>query len=191
MSNKLIIPSGYPYAGCELDELISKVDIQNRISTISCKISREYKGKIPVIIGVLNGAFMFVSDLVKNIDIEFEIDFIKIESYGSNTKSSGTVRLLKDISANITGRDVIVVEDIVDTGLSLKFLKNRMLEASPNSLKFLSLLAKPDLHKKNINVDWIGFNIKDEYVVGYGLDLKQIFRGLPSIYKINTESEKH
>ena len=191
MRNKLIIPKGYPYEGCELDELITKKDIEHRISTISRKISREYRGRIPVIIGVLNGAFMFVSDLVKNIDIEFEIDFIKIESYGSNTKSSGVVRLLKDISANITGKDVVVVEDIVDTGLSLKFLKNRILEASPNSLKFISLLAKPDLHKKNINVDWIGFNIKDEYVVGYGLDLKQIFRGLTSIYKINTESDKN
>jgi hypoxanthine phosphoribosyltransferase len=118
------------------------------------------------------------------LNIQFEVDFIKIDSYGDNTQSSGTVRLLKDISANITGRDVIIVEDIVDTGLSLNFLRHRMQEASPKSLRFATCLYKPDAATQDLTIDWIGFNINNHYVVGYGLDLKQIYRGLPGIYAV-------
>ena len=129
-----------------------------------------------------------MADLVRNLSIQFEVDFVKIDSYGENTASSGTVRLLKDISADITSRHVIVVEDIVDTGLSLKFLKHRMEEASPKSLHFASFLYKPDLVNEDVEIDWIGFTIDEQFVVGYGLDLKQIFRGLPGIFKINDNS---
>ncbi|SVE43719.1 uncharacterized protein METZ01_LOCUS496573, partial [marine metagenome] len=159
--------------------------VQNRVREIGFEISQMYLGKVPIIIGVLNGAFLFMADLVRNLDIEFEVDFIKIASYGDSTKSSGTVRLLKDISADITGRHVIIVEDIVDTGLSINFLKHRIEEASPKSLRFASFLYKPEAVSKNIVIDWIGFKINDQYVVGYGLDLKQIYRGLPGIYVIN------
>ena len=131
-----------------------------------------------------------MADLVKNLHFQFEVDFIKIDSYGNNTKSSGTVRLLKDISADITGRHVIVVEDIVDTGLSLKFLKRRMEEANPKSLRFVTLLYKPDVTSPEVEIDWAGFNIDDRFVVGYGLDLKQIYRGLPGIYAINEDAKK-
>ena len=134
---------------------------------------------------MLNGAILFMADLIRNLDIEFEVDFIKIDSYGDDTKSTGTVRLLKDISANLTGRHVIVVEDIVDTGISLTFLKHRIEEAGPKSLKFVTCLHKKDVAKLDFNIDWIGFNIDERYFVGYGLDLKQIFRGLPGIYAIN------
>ena len=144
-----------------------------------------YRDKIPILIGVLNGAFLFMADLVRNLSIEFEIDFIKIDSYGGETSSSGTVRLIKDISADITNRHVIVVEDIVDTGLSLTFLKHRMEEASPKSIRFATCLYKPDVAKHDFAIDWIGFNIDERYFVGYGLDLKQIFRGLPGIYAVN------
>ena len=190
MGTSLIIPEGYPFSGKTLEEIISPDDVQNRVSEIGHEISAKYSGKVPIIIGVLNGAFLFMADLVRNLNIEFEVDFIKIDSYGDNTKSSGTIRLLKDISADITGRHVIVVEDIVDTGLSLKFLKHRMEESKPLSLCFASLLYKPNVILQDIKVDWIGFNIDDQYVVGYGLDLKQIYRGLPGIYMINNESEK-
>ena len=187
MDTDIIIPKGYPYAGEKLEEIISSDLLQNRVSEIGLEISEKYKGKVPIIIGVLNGAFLFMADLVRNLSIQFEVDFIKIDSYGDNTMSTGTVRLLKDISADITGRDIIVVEDIVDTGLSLNFLKHRMEEASPKSLRFVTCLYKPNVASKDLSIDWIGFNIDDHYVVGYGLDLKQIYRGLPGIYAVNKE----
>ena len=185
MGSGIIIPKGYPFAGCTLNEIISPQQVQKRVTEIGCDISKKYREKVPIIIGVLNGAFIFMADLIRNLNIEFEVDFIKIDSYGDGTKSTGTVRLLKDISADITNRHVIVIEDIVDTGLSLKFLKHRMEDASPKSLCFASFLYKQQVPSKDVEIDWIGFNIDDQYVVGYGLDLKQIFRGLPGIYAIN------
>ena len=187
MGTGIIIPAGYPHAGEQLEEIISPDLLQKRVNEIGQEISVKYKGKVPIIIGVLNGAFLFMADLVRNLSIQFEVDFIKIDSYGDNTMSSGTVRLLKDISANITGRDVIIVEDIVDTGLSLNFLKHRMEEASPKSLRFATCLYKPDVASQDLSIDWVGFNIDDNYVVGYGLDLKQIYRGLPGIYAVSKE----
>jgi hypoxanthine phosphoribosyltransferase len=191
MDSGIIIPEGYPFAGCTLDEIISPQQVQKRVNEIGCDISEKYREKVPIIIGVLNGAFIFMADLIRNLDIEFEVDFIKIDSYGDATQSTGTVRLLKDISADITNRHVIIVEDIVDTGLSLKFLKHRMEDASPKSICFASFLYKPQAANQDIEIDWIGFNIDNQYVVGYGLDLKQIFRGLPGIYAINSEIENN
>ena len=153
MDTSLIIPQGYPYEGRHLEEIISPDLVQNRVSEIGLEISEKYNGKVPIIIGVLNGAFLFMADLVRKLSIQFEVDFIKIESYGDNTTTSGTVRLLKDISADITGRDVIIVEDIVDTGLSLNFLKHRMKQASPKSLRFATCLYKPDASSHNISID--------------------------------------
>ena len=190
MDTSIIIPDGYPYEGVKLEEIIASESIQNRVSEIGKEISEMYHGKVPIIIGVLNGAFLFMADLVRSLNLQFEVDFIKIDSYGDGTKSSGTVRLLKDISADITGRDVIIVEDIVDTGLSLKFLKSRMEEASPNSLRFVTFLLKPDIASTDVKIDWVGFNINDRFVVGYGLDLKQIYRGLPAVYAINEDEKK-
>ena len=187
MDTGIIVPAGYPHAGEQLEEIISPDLVQKRVCEIGQEISVKYKGKVPIIIGVLNGAFLFMADLVRNLSIQFEVDFIKIDSYGDNTMSAGTVRLLKDISADITGRDVIVVEDIVDTGLSLNFLKHRMEEASPKSLSFVTFLYKPDVASQDLSIDWVGFKIDDHYVVGYGLDLKQIYRGLPGIYAVNKE----
>ena len=185
MAAEIIIPEGYPFEGKRMIEVISPESLQSRINIIGQEISTHYQNKIPIIIGVLNGAFLFMADLVRNLDIEYEVDFIKIDSYGNNTKSSGTVRLLKDISADITDRHVIIVEDIVDTGLSLTFLKHRIEDARPKSLKFVTCLYKSQVAKLDFDIDWIGFNIDKRYFVGYGLDLKQIFRGLPGIYAIN------
>ena len=187
MDTSLTVSAGYPFIGDQLEEIISPDIVQHRVNEIGREISEMYKGKVPIIIGVLNGAFIFMADLIRNLRIQFEVDFIKIDSYGDNTMSSGTVRLLKDISADITGRDVIVVEDIVDTGLSLNFLKHRMEEASPKSLSFVTFLYKPDVASQDLSIDWVGFKIDDHYVVGYGLDLKQIYRGLPGIYAVNKE----
>ena len=185
MGTKLTIPEGYPFAGQQLIEVISPDTIKSRIQLIGKDISEHYRNKIPILIGVLNGAFLFMADLVRNLNIEFEVDFIKIDSYGDETQSSGTVRLLKDISADITGRHVIIVEDIVDTGLSLNFLKHRMEQAAPKSLKFATCLYKSEVAKLDFDIDWIGFTIDERYFVGYGLDLKQNFRGLSGIYAVN------
>ena len=188
MDRSLRIPTGYPYAGNEIKEIITPKMLQDRVAEIGSEISEVYKNEIPIIIGVLNGAFLFMADLVRNLSIQFEVDFIKIDSYGENTKSSGTVRLVKDISANITDRDVIIVEDIVDTGLSLNFLKNRMLEASPKSLRFATCLYKSDIAVINFKIDWICLNVDNNYLIGYGLDLKQIYRGLPGIYIVKKDN---
>ena len=169
----------------EFEELISEKTIQKRVEEIGKEITKDFADKIPVIIGVLNGSFLFLADLVRNINIDYEVDFIKISSYVNSTKSSGTVRLIKDISADITGRDLIIVEDIVDTGLSLTFLKHRLEDAEPKSLKFVTCLYKSLVAKLDFDIDWIGFNIDKRYFVGYGLDLKQKFRGLPGIYAVN------
>ena len=164
--------------------LKSDVEIQDRVKEISDEISQQY-GELnqpPIVIGVLNGAFMFVADLVKYLSIDCEVDFIKISSYGSATTTSGTVRLIKDISADITGRHVIVVEDIVDTGLTLAFLRKRMLETNPKSLSIATFLLKPEIAKVDFEIDWIGFEIENKFVVGYGLDYDQKYRGLTSIH---------
>ncbi len=172
-----------------LEILIDEKRIAEKVDSIAIEISRKFKGKIPIIVGVLNGSFLFLADLVRKLDIEFEIDFIKLSSYGSDIKSSGTVRLIKDISADITGRDVIVVEDIVDSGLTVKFLKTRFEEAGTKSVTFVTCLFKNEsVMDLNFKLDYIGFNIPNIYVVGYGLDLDQKFRGLSSIYSIKKEN---
>ena len=185
MDKKIIIPKGFPFEGKELEEAISPDAIQARNMEIGGEISNMYKNKNPIIIGVLNGAFLFMADLVRNLDIDYEVDFIKINSYGDNIETSGTVTLLKDISANITDRHVIVVEDIVDTGMSLQFLKSRLEQASPKSVKFATFLYKINVAKLDFDIDWIGFNIDEKYYIGYGLDLRQKYRGLSGIYTIN------
>ena len=190
MDSNVIMPEYYPFTDIELEEIISSQLVQKRVEEIGKEISALYKDKVPIIIGVLNGAFLFMADLVKNLHFQFEVDFIKIDSYGNDIKSSGTVKLLKDISANITGRHVLVIEDIVDTGLSLKFLKSRMEDADPKSLRFATFLYKPDVASTEINIDWIGFEIDDRFVVGYGLDYKQLYRGLPGIHALNKDVKK-
>ena len=171
------------------EELISEKELNDRVKKLGQQISEDYKSKIPVIIGVLNGSFLFMADLVRNLNIDFEVDFLKISSYGNDTKSSGTVGLIKDISADIKDRDIIVVEDIVDTGLSVEFLYNRLNKEKPSSIRFVTCLKKPS--KINIDglVNYIGFNISDSFVIGYGLDYAQKFRGLSSIYNLNPKKE--
>jgi len=125
-----------------------------------------------------------MADLVRKLTCEFEVDFIKLSSYGSATESSGTVRLLKDISADVTGQDVVIVEDIIDTGLSMEFLKHRIDEAAPNSVTIATLLYKADLARIDFPIDYVGFNIPDRFVVGYGLDVDQKLRGLDAVYAL-------
>jgi len=161
--------------------LFDEYKIQTRIREIGMEISNEYKGKTPVMIGILKGGFMFMADLVRAITIPIEIDFLAISSYGAGTSSSGVVKIRKDIDIDINGRDVIVVEDIVDSGLSLEYIKDYLWQHKPSSLRTCVLLDKPEAHKLEVTFDFVGFNVKNEFVVGYGLDFAERYRNLPYI----------
>ena len=165
----------------KLTELISENQIQDKVKEIAADISHKYAGEAPILIGILNGSFIFCADLIRELDIDCEIDFIKVSSY-MGTESVGTVKLRKDISADITNRHVIIVEDIIDSGLTIKFIKDRMLEAGPKSVAIVTLLMKPDIAKLDFKIDWVGFEIPPEFVVGYGLDYDQLYRNLKAIY---------
>lgn len=163
---------------------ITEEEIQKRVKDIGEQITREYKGKVPVFIGVLNGASLFMCDLIRNIDLDCEIDFFKLSSYGDEKISSGRVKLVKEIGCDVTNRDIIIVEDIVDSGLSIKFIEELMEKHKPSDMKVASLLVKPDSLKYNVKIDYIGFNIPSKFVIGYGLDYAQRYRNLRSIYSL-------
>lgn len=185
MSKEFILDEKYgDFAGKKLTEMISAETIQNRVKELGKQISEDYKGTVPIIIGVLNGSFVFFADLFRELDIEAEVDFIKISSYQNKTESSGTVRLLKDISCDVSNRDVLVVEDIIDTGLSMKFLKHRLEECNTNSVKIVTFLTK-DYTNPPEPIDYIGFTVPDKFVVGYGLDLAQKLRNLKAIHTLD------
>ena len=170
----------------ELSPVISDEDIQKRVNEIAMDLSQKFKDEVPILIGILNGSFIFMADLIRSLDIDCEMDFIKLASYKGD-KSTGTVRLLKDISADITGRHIVIVEDIIDSGLTIKFIKDRMQEAGPESLTIVTLLLKPDVANLDFPIDIVGFEIAPDFVVGYGLDYDQKMRHLPAIYRIEEE----
>jgi hypoxanthine phosphoribosyltransferase len=161
---------------------IDEQTIQERIKQLARQISDDYKGKTPIFIGVLNGAFMFLADLVKNITVDCEVDFFKLSSYGDAKISSGKVTMIKELNCDVNGRDILVVEDIVDSGLSIKFIEQHIGRHNPASLKVVSLLVKPKSLKYDVKIDYIGFDIPGKFVIGYGLDYSQKFRNLRSIY---------
>jgi len=169
--------------GYKMSILISEDKIQSRVKEIAESLSEKFKNEVPILIGILNGSFIFISDLMRNMVIDCEMDFIKMSSYAGK-ESVGTVTLLKDISANITGRHVIVVEDIIDSGLTIKFLRDRLHGALPKSVTIVTLLLKPDIANLDFKVDYVGFEIPPEFVVGYGLDYDQKLRHLPEIYRL-------
>lgn len=165
--------------------LITKEDLQKRVAEMGKELSEEYKSKLPIFIGILNGSFMFLSDLIKNVNINCEIDFFKLSSYGDAKISSGDVKMLKELNADITDRHIIIVEDIVDSGLSISYIEKLIKEYSPASMKVVSLLVKPKSIKYDIKIDYIGFEIPDQFVIGYGLDYAQKYRNLSSIYVLS------
>jgi hypoxanthine phosphoribosyltransferase len=165
--------------------LLTEDQIQKRVNELGMQISNDYKDKIPVFIGVLNGAFIFMSDLLKNVAIDCEIDFFKLSSYGDEKISSGRVKLLKELNCDVKDRDVIIVEDIVDSGLSIKFIERLFLKHKPSSMKVVSLLVKPESLKYKVKIDYIGFKIPGKFVIGYGLDFAQKYRNLRSIYVLS------
>lgn len=171
--------------GEKFEILLSESKIQKRISELGKQISDDYNGKVPVFIGVLNGAFIFMSDLLKNVTINCEVDFFKLSSYGDAKISSGKVKLLKELNCDVNERDIIIVEDIVDSGLSIKYLEDLFKEHNPASMRVVSLLMKPKSLKYDVKIDYIGFNIPSKFVIGYGLDYEQKYRNLKSIYVLS------
>ena len=161
--------------------LISEEEIKRRIKELGKQISEEYKDKCPIVIGVLNGAFVFMADLIRELKIDCEVDFVKISSYGGQKVSSGNIRLLKDFDCHVDGRHVLVVEDIADSGRSIKFLEEMFSDSDPKSVKIISLLLKQGGAVVDFKVDYVGFTIPNEFVVGYGLDYDQKYRNLSNI----------
>lgn len=156
--------------------------IQERVQEIGRALDHAYNGKVPILISILNGAFIFTSDLMRAMSIDCEVDFMKLSSYGAQKVSSGEVTELKKIDADIEGRHVIVVEDIVDTGLSMDFITDRLRALDPASLRIATLLHKPASTEVELDLDYVGFEIPNLFVIGYGLDYGQIARNLSDIY---------
>jgi hypoxanthine phosphoribosyltransferase len=161
--------------------LLSQDAIQARIHEMGREIAKDYAGREPHLVGVLKGAFTFLSDLTRAIELPMTLDFIAVSSYGAATKTSGEVRLVKDLDQGLEGRDLLVVEDIVDTGLTLNYLLNLLRARGPRSLKVATLLSKPSRRLVQIPVDYVGFSIDDHFVVGYGLDFNEKYRNLRDI----------
>ncbi|MCK4311867.1 MAG: hypoxanthine phosphoribosyltransferase [Candidatus Cloacimonetes bacterium] len=161
--------------------LLDEQTIQNKVMELGKKISEDYKDKNPVMVCILKGGVIFLTNLIKNISIPLELDFMSLSSYGDTTKSSGVVKIKKDIDVDITGRHVIIIEDIVDSGLTLKYINEYFKRHKPASVKICALLDKPGAHKTDIHIDYKGFDVGNEFVVGYGLDYAQKYRNLPYI----------
>lgn len=161
--------------------VISEEQLQSRIRELGKSIAADYEGRPPLLVGVLKGAFVFMADLARAIDLPIEFDFMAVASYGAATKSSGVVRIVKDLDADLTGRDVLVVEDIVDSGLTLAFLRRNLMARHPASLEVCALLVKEGLQRDDPEIKYVGFTIPPEFVVGYGLDHAEKFRNLPYV----------
>ena len=161
--------------------IITEAELHNRIAELGAEISRDYAGRELFLMGVLKGAVFFLADLMRQIDLRCELDFMAVSSYGSLTDSSGVVRILKDLDAPIEERDVLIVEDVVDSGLTLGYLLRSLRGRNPRSLEVCALLVKPERRKVDLPIRYVGFEIPDRFVVGYGLDLDQRHRNLPYV----------
>jgi len=161
--------------------LVEADDLRRRVSELAGEISRDYEGRDLVMVGVLKGAVMFIADLMRELSVACEIDFMAVSSYGSQTDSSGVVRILKDLDAPIEGRDVLIVEDIIDSGLTLHYLIKNLRARNPASLEVCSFLTKPDRRRVDLPIRYTGFEIPNRFVIGYGLDHAQRYRNLPYV----------
>ena len=160
--------------------LISEEDIKKRVKVLADQITKDYKDKSPIFVGILNGCYVFMADLLRELKIDTEVDFVKIRSYESDS-STGTIKFRKDISADINNRHIIIVEDIIDSGFTINFLVNRLKGSGPKSVAVASILFKKEIAKIDFEVDYVGFEIPPEFVVGYGLDYDEKYRNLKDV----------
>ena len=167
--------------------LISEEELQQRIKDLGQQISHDYAGRNLLLLGVLKGAVVFLVDLAKAIDLPLQMDFMAVSSYGASTQSSGVVRILKDLDSAVDGRDILVVEDIIDTGLTLRYILDNLAMRNPASVKVCALLVKERPREEGIEADYVGFEIPNKFVVGYGLDYAELYRNLPYVGILRTE----
>jgi hypoxanthine phosphoribosyltransferase len=170
----------------ERDVLIPSEEIQAKVRELGERITEDYEGESLLLVGILRGAFVVLGDLVRQIDLPCEVDFMDLSSYGAGTTSSGVVRILKDLEEEITDRHVLIVEDIIDTGLTLHYLRRTLLTRKPASLEIFTLLTKPSRRQVELEVKYTGFEVPDVFVVGYGIDYAGRYRNLPDICAINS-----
>lgn len=167
--------------------LISEEELQKRIGELGQQLAKDYDGKDPIFVGVLKGVVNFFTDMVRATPIRCQYEFMAVSSYGGGTSTSGNVKLLKDVSCNIKGRHVVILEDILDSGLTLKFVTEHLRSMEPTSLKICTLLDKPERRKVDIFADYVGFTIPNEFVVGFGLDYQEFYRNLPFVGVLKPE----
>ncbi len=177
-------------AGQDLEVLLDAEKIARRVRELGAEISRDYRGLHPHLVGILKGAWVFLADLIRHLDVEATVDFLAIQSYGSGIDSSGAVKVTKDLDASIEGRNVLVVEDILDTGRTIHFLQGLLAGHRPRSLKLVTLLDKPSRRVVPVKPDYVGFSIPDVFVVGYGLDFAQAYRGLRDVRILRSPSSE-
>jgi hypoxanthine phosphoribosyltransferase len=170
------------------DILVQRDELEHRIRELGAEISRDYAGRDVLLIGVLKGAVFFLADLMRQLDVECEVDFMAVSSYGASTDSSGVVRILKDLDAPIEGRDVLIVEDIVDSGLTLSYLFRMLRARGPASLEVCALLTKPQRREIDLPIRYVGFEIPNRFAIGYGLDYAERFRNLPYVAVLAAEN---
>ena len=164
-----------------IDVMISEEEIAKKVEELAKQIEKDYEGEQLLVVGILKGASVFVSDLIRKINLDVNIDFMSVSSYGNSTESSGSVKILKDLDVDIKGKNVLIVEDIIDSGLTLSNLTRELRARDPKSLTICTLLDKPQRRKVDIPVDYVGFVIEDKFIVGYGIDYAEKYRNLPYI----------
>ncbi|BCO07653.1 hypoxanthine phosphoribosyltransferase [Desulfolithobacter dissulfuricans] len=165
--------------------LLSSEQIQQRVAELGQQLTREYAGKKLVLMGVLNGAFMFLADLAKHIELDLEVDFIRVASYGNETSTSGTIRLTKEPELELVGKDILLVEDIIDTGTTMAWLERYFQDHAVRSVKVCALIDKKERRQTRVQVDYAAFHIDRGFLIGYGLDYAQLYRNLPAIYTLS------
>ena len=170
-----------------MDVLIPHAQIQARVAELGAQISADYSGKDLTVIGILKGSVLFMADLIRAISMPLAIDFMAVTSYGASTTSSGNVRILKDLDSSITGRHLLIVEDIIDSGLTMQYLLNNLASRGAASLRVCTLLDKPERRLTDVRADYTGFAVPNQFVVGYGLDYNQMYRNLPDIGVLHPE----
>jgi hypoxanthine phosphoribosyltransferase len=178
--------------GYRLNLLLSQEQLSSIIRGLADQISKDYSGRELVLVCILKGAFMFLSDLIRHLQISVKVDFVRLASYGAGIKSSGLVEITKDIETPVEGKDVLIIEDIIDSGRTLQFLKDRLALSNPHSVKICALLDKKARREVEIEADYLGKEVEDVFVVGYGIDFNENFRNLPEIYYVTpTEKQKN
>jgi len=168
----------------QLKILISHDEIAKVVYRLACEIKRDYQGKQPLLIGVLKGPFVFMADLIRQLDLPLELDFVRLSSYGAARQSSGKVRIIQGVKTPVKGRDILVIEDIVDTGITISFLLDYLKKKKPASLKLCVLTDKPSRRRVPVPINYLGFTVPNKFIVGYGLDFDERFRNLPHIYTL-------